>query len=401
LLFVAATLGWSGCLLFTDPINKAPVVTLVQLSDHVYRGSPAYFVVGIRDEDDTAMFQVHWHEFESRNQGCSWVTAADWPASLPDELFSSDAPFPFVPSSLDVACLCARTTDRNGASAHACQRIEPQNPTPTASITDLAGAAIASQQPKCSQIQLSAARSQFSPEQPDFPVDDEVEYQWTLSYEGTAPAGRLTQLTACRGLKPPRPNAYQCFYAAVPGVYVVGLTVTDSPAGSSVRTPSIPVSLRITVQEDTPACLVQSSPAISAKWIFLGLGSKSESRTFTVSSVKDDCEPFPPRTDTPQEQQARFVWSVKDGTQGKATWEVQANPANANFFIIDQQSFPNARPGDTIGLRVEARDTPAQTLMAGPACAEPPATDICCGPNGCTGVNDCIRWTTWTVQFQP
>lgn len=380
---------------------------MVQLSDRVYRESPALFTVTIRDEDDTAALQVQWHEFESRNQGCSWVTDADWPAQRPEELLSSDAPFPFVARSLDVTCLCARTTDRNGASGQACQRIEPGNPTPRANITGLAGAAtaaIASQQAKCSQMQLSAEHSVFSPEHPDFPADDLVEYQWTLSYEGPDPMGKLTQLAPCRDLSPPRPNAYQCFYAAVPGDYLVGLTVTDSPAGSAVRTSSAPASLRITVQEDMPACLLRSSPELSAKWILLArsssLGAKYESRTFTVLSVADDCEPFPPRTDTSKEQQATFVWSVKDGTQGKTTWEVQANPTNTNTFIIDQQSFPNARPGDTIGLRVEARDTPAQTLMAGPACADP-ATDICCGPNGCTGVNDCIRWTTWTVQFQP
>jgi hypothetical protein len=284
--------------------------------------------------------------------------------------------------------------DRQGASGFDCERVVADTRVPEAVITDLAGAPVATEREKCAQVELSAAASRFHPA-------DQVEHAWTLDYSGPDPLkGKAARLGACPHRTPPTPGAYQCFYAPVAGVY----TVTDVPAESAPSKTSPVTRLQITVLDDRPACLLQASPDLTAKWILLArstaLGSKYEARTFTVASVKDDCEPYPERKDTPVVQKATFIWSVKDGTRDQATWEVQANPANLSYFTVDQQSFPAARPGDTIGLRVEVRDTPAQELfrMNGPLCTE--EVPICCGPEGC-GAGACVRWTTWTVQFQP
>ena len=398
---IAAVLGWTGCLLFTDPVNQAPQVTIDPHPDPVYRGSATDFTVQVTDEDSLSTMQVRWAEFANKDPLCKSITPTDWvttPAS------GSGLTYPFTAKSLGATCLCAQAIDHYGGVGQGCQRIVPVNPTPDAKITDLVGLPIATQQAKCSEIQLSGEHSFFLP-------DDQIDFGWTLDYAGADPKGKQTQLGACQGATPSKPGAYQCLFAAGSGTYTVGLVITATPPGtapgSTSSASSTKTSLSITIAEDTPACMQQTSPELNAKWILLArssnLGAKYESRTFTVSSVRDDCEPFPPtRTDTPTAQQALFVWSVLDGTQGKTKWEVQANPANSNYFKIDQDNFPNARPGDTIGLRVEVRDTPGQTLYqtVGPICTDP-STGTCCGPKGCTGTNDCIRWTTWTVQFQP
>ena len=96
----------------------------------------------------------------------------------------------------------------------------------------------------------------------------------------------------------------------------------------------------------------------------------------------------------------QFVWSVLDSTRASATWTYQTNTSDA--FTISQAQFPNARPGDTIRVRVEVRDTAVQKLYqaGGSVCAQD-TVDICCGSAACGTPNDCVRWTSWTVQFQP
>jgi hypothetical protein len=61
--------------------------------------------------------------------------------------------------------------------------------------------------------------------------------------------------------------------------------------------------------------------------------------------------------------------------------------------------FPNALLGDTVRLRLEVRDSVVAASYTDWPC--PPDQDICCAQNTCGGPNECIRWTTWTVQFQP
>jgi hypothetical protein len=134
------------------------------------------------------------------------------------------------------------------------------------------------------------------------------------------------------------------------------------------------------------------------------LGGAYQSRTFSVLGVADDCNPYPPiplsggtTSTAPQ-----FVWWVLDSTRPSPSWIQQVNATTS--FTVSQAMFPNARPGDTIGLRVEVRDEAVQASLAhGPVCPiNPPDTSpaVCCG-DACGKPNDCVRWTTWTVQFQP
>jgi hypothetical protein len=97
-------------------------------------------------------------------------------------------------------------------------------------------------------------------------------------------------------------------------------------------------------------------------------------------NVADDCEPYPLPAGRATTQ---FVWSVLDSTQASPTWTYQTNTSDS--FTVSQAQFPNARPGDTIKLRVEARDTAVQKAYqagGGPACSQD--VDICCG-------SSCVR----------
>jgi hypothetical protein len=394
LAFLAA-LGLSGCLLFTDPINKAPTVTIDPHSDPL-RAIPTEFTATVLDDRDSpASLLLEWAEFGLRNQGCLWITTADW-VSTGQPAQDSSASYEFTAKSLDPVCLCARTTDHNGAAGLGCTKITPVNSAPVATIVDVSGLPSSQPRPLCSQVHLSAESSTFIPGD---------QFNWSIQYTGTDSAGKSVQLSPCTGVVDSKKDQHRCFYAAGPGGYAVTLQIIDSAVlnGATISTPSNLASFALSVSVDTPPCLQRTDPDVYARRILLSrsadLGGTYQSRTFRVLSVADDCEPFPlpaGSTGTP----TQFVWSVLDNTQAAPTWTYQTNTTES--FTISQSMFPNARPGDTVELRVEVRDTLVQQLYrSGGQVCDKDTVDICCGSIGCGTSNDCVRWTTWTVQFQP
>ena len=394
-LAFAAALGLSGCLLFTDPINKAPDVKIDKHSDPVVRGIPTKFTATVTDDKDNPAFLfLDWAEFNSQYQGCPEITAAAWVSANKSETLASSAPYIFTAQSLNVVCLCARATDHNGATGQYCLAVSPVNPTPVAKIVDVSGNPSGQARPLCTQIHLSAETSSFQ-------AEDKPQFNWILQYSGNDSAGKLVQLTKCAGVATDKTDQHQCFYAAGPGTYTVTLSINDTVVLSGSTATSDPFTIPVSV--DMPPCIQRTDPDVHAQRILLSrstdLGGAYQSRTFKVLSVADDCEPYPlPAGST--NPSAQFVWSVLDSTQSSPAWAYQTNTSDS--FTVSQALFPNARPGDTIKLRVEARDTLVQKLYqsGGQVCSSD-TVDICCGTSACGTPNDCIRWTTWTVQFQP
>jgi hypothetical protein len=400
-LAFTAALGLSGCLLFTDPINKAPVVTIHQVDSPVVFGLPAEFTVTVTDDrDNPPPLMVEWKEFNYPTAGCESITNPTWGISQSPPLDRSVS-YMLTAESMAPSCLCARATDHNGATGMTCAKISP---VPVATIVDVSGALSKQQRRLCSQVHLSAENS-------NFPAGDKVDFKWSIQYEGADPAGRSVQLAACTtGVPTGKADQHRCFTAGSPGVstvgtYTVKLTITDTFVVNSASTSvsSDPATFVIPVNKDTPPCLQRTDPDVDAKRILLsrnaGLSGTYQSRTFQVLSVDDDCEPYPlPAGSTNPSSQ--FVWSVLDSTQASPTWTYPTN--NSDSFTISQAQFPNARPGDTIQLRVEVRDTFVQDhySRSGPPCAQD-TVDICCGSSACGTPTDCVRWTTWMVQFQP
>ena len=400
-LALLAPLGLSGCLLFTDPINKAPTVKIVG-PDQVIPGIEDSYTAEVTDEDSPASLVIEWAEFPSTNEGCDSITLASW-ATLADtekHRLASTAPYSFTADARGIACLCVRATDSYGASTQKCKPITAVNVDPVAVITDVSGEASGQTRPLCSQIELSAEKSRF-------PADDQLQFNWSMHYSGTDSKGMTTQLAECPGIVAKLKDQHRCFYAAGPGTYTVTLSITDTPPDGSAADvlTSLPVTFIIPVAADTPPCLQRTDPEVHSQLVFLSgsgnLGTTYQSRTFKVLSVADDCEPYPVPAGSGK-QQTQFVWSVYDATQATPSWVYQTNTSDS--FTVSQALFPNTLPGDTVKLRVEVRDTPVKNLYLDgiSAClTDQTGPDICCGSNGCTGTNDCIRWTTWTVRFQP
>ncbi len=292
-----------------------------------------------------------------------------------------------------------RATDHNGATGQACYEITT---TMTATIADVSGAYSGQPRPLCSQVHLSAESSVF-------PTGDSLKLDWSIQYTGTDPVAKSVQLSACTGsvascanVATDKANLHRWFYAGSPGTYTVTLSIEDTLSGSSVPVISNTDTFVVPVDIDTPPCLKRTDPDVYAQRILLSrsadLGGTYQSRTFKVLNVADDCEPYPlPAGSTNSPTQ--FVWSVLDSTQASPTWTYQTNTSDS--FTVSQALFPNARPGDTVEVRVEARDSVVQKLYqaGGQVCAQD--VNICCGSTACGTPNDCVRWTTWTVQFQP
>jgi hypothetical protein len=249
-------------------------------------------------------------------------------------------------------------------------------------ITDESGASSGDLRRLCSQIRLSAEKSQVQ-------EGDPLAYKWSVQYAGDSAAGRSVQLANCSDDKT---GLHQCMYAAASGLYTVSLTIDDT-VDSTQKISGKSSDYVIRVDVDRPPCLQHTQPDVYTRWILL-----SGSYTFQAMSVDDDCEPFP--TVSGSLRSTQFVWSVLDGTNGATSgWARQTETSDRLF--IRRENFPNARPGDTIKVRLEARDTPVQQAYATKAdykvCDD---IDLCCGTEACDA-NACVRWTTWTVQFQP
>jgi hypothetical protein len=390
--------------LFTDPINEAPVVTIDQPSGPVVSGDPdPVGIVGraTDDQDSESSLVLHWKEFDfPKNQVCSSITPADWVGI--ETPLPSGASYPFSPTSTNTVCVCALVTDHNGASSFKCLALTPSNPPPVATIVDASIPSFASGKPRplCSQVHLSA-------EQSTIPLGDTPTFTWLMDYEGNDSSSKLTD---CNTGVTTNKDRHRCFSASAPGTYTVTLSIKDTymSNGNQRTSDSAPVQFVVSVAPDAPACLQQTEPDIFAHTILLSrssdLGSSYQSRTFVVDSVDDDCQPYP-RTSSSLAP-AQLVWSIWDGTGASPQWAYETTSANS--LVISQSRFPNARPGDTVKLRVEARDTPTQKIYQqdpkyqSQLCPGDP--DTCCSGGtgaGVCGSTACVRWTTWTVQFQP
>lgn len=387
-LAVSALVGLSGCLLYTDPINEAPKVT-ISGPETVDRGQPAeYWITTLEDEDD--LTTVEWAAIRAVNQGCSAITNADWPFAIETKgPLDRDAPFAFEPPTLDVMCICARATDSHGAVGFSspCVRLVPSNATPKAKIDDVEGLASGASRPLCSTIHLSADKSEFPTSK-----NDQVDFKWSA----TDPGGASIQTGDCGGVADGVKVQHFCFYAGVPGTYTVTLSITDTPLFSGGGGPltSAPVTFVAQVAADRPAYLRRTAPEWDAQVIVLS-SSADDSRTFEVTSVDDDCEPIPAPVG---KKEARLRWSIWDGTQLNPKWDYQAS--SSKTFAISRARFPNALPGDTVKIRVEVRDTAADNLYQTPGYSPcPEQTDICCEGGDCTAAPPPVRWTTWTVLF--
>lgn len=400
LLLAFGALGLPACLLYTDPINDPPSVKVtVRLSDtDAHRNQAVTAVADVHDaQDDVTTLRLSWATIAAKgdSDGCGWVNATEW-NNVPSQAGNADHTFTFTPTSLNPVCLCARVLDAQGAASVDCAPLRPVNHKPIAVLEDVTGVASGQTRPLYSQVHLTAGSSS------DLDGDD-LRFTWSQQF----PAGVKTSECA-DPLPAGQHDRHLCFVAEIPGDYTVTVTVTDRPDGQPDTQHALSDSavFKIRANEDAPPCLQSTDPDLHAKRIVLSrtseLGGKYESRTFTVNSASDDGEPYPQVAGSTRVP-AHFVWYAKDPTAATPKWQQRIE--NSPSLTISQADFPRALPGDTVQLRVEARDTQVEAAYknhlynqlnhGGLPCDI--NDEMCCTDAACS----CVRWTTWTVQFQP
>lgn len=380
-----ALLWWPGCLLFTDPINRAPEVKDVRALDPIVRFGAVDFTATIRDDKDSLdALDIEWAEFFG-SESCQSITQGDW-VYADRQRRAGDQPYTCFVDTLDVVCICVQATDRNGASSFACARVEPTNLIPNASIVDVSGKEPGQMRRLCSAIHLAAQEPAVFPK-------EELEFKWSLE----APAeDRTTQLVPCSDVKDEiLASRHRCFSAAAAGTYKVKLSITDTPTGFPAQAKTSPEAIfSIPVSEDAPPCLRRTDPEVRAQTIMLS--SDDEIRKFEVVSVDDDCEPFPLASGS--KKQTRFVWSWSYGDPTAGDWNYPAETTES--FMVSRATFPDARRGDTVKVRVEVRDDAVErSYLTGHKACPSDETDICVEAN--SNDNECVRWTTWMVYLLP
>jgi hypothetical protein len=388
ILGLALLFGPSACLLDTGPINSVPQVKIVANQEPIYRNLTVPFSATVKDDESSSSLPIRWAVFPlPQNGSCGGIGRADWAGKDVTSL-AAEATYPFKTTSLSPLCLCAQFIDRWGATGQDCLKVQAQNRIPVAKITDKSGATTNQMRPLYSHIHLLA-----EPKTDD--DGDPVQFSWSIQDS----AGKSVPLAACTDVAAEEADRHRCFTANTPGTYTVTLKATDNVQVNGTITWSDPAVFTIPVNVDTPPCIRRTDPDVRAQRIVLSrssdLGAAYESRRFQVLNVADDGEPFP--VSSPGQTPTQFVWYVFDPKKPSASWVRSTN--TSSVFTLSQSLFPDALPGDTVRLRLEVRDIVVAASYKDWPC--PADQDLCCAQNTCGGAHECIRWTTWTVQFQP
>lgn len=367
-----------GCLLYSHEINGEPSLTIEAPMLLLPRGKAFTIKARVADEEDPPeALTVTWAEVES---DCPREEHAPPPGA---SNLATGLEYRLTITGFQPVCLFARVTDRSNASGpwkH--KQFTGMNRAPTAVLEVNPAPDPDGTIPLYSRVVLS----------PDKSVDedgDPLKYHWQVM----TPMGPLADdKLGCPTGMPPQAR---CFVPRKDGRYTVQLVAEEMILSAAKPTASQPVMQALTVAPDRPPCLQLSDPAVFQNLVLIPSGTR---RTFAGASVSDDGEPYP----GPGENgQTMFIWSVSrtDGAT-LTSWEQFAS--HAPTFDVSEVLFGNPRPGDQFKVRLEVRDTLLNdqlgTGAVQPACM--PREPVCNDKKARNGA-DCIRWSTWTVQFHP
>ena len=135
LLLCLLASGTSGCLLFTDPINTAPTVSISIQQDplELVRSKTVSFTADASDPDQSAdSLRFDWYQDKTCDQALSGAEALSEAPAPPNP---GRATFPpFQPTDLGSGCVAVVVTDNRGATASATQKYEVLDQAPSAVI---------------------------------------------------------------------------------------------------------------------------------------------------------------------------------------------------------------------------------------------------------------------------
>lgn len=367
LLVAASTFTATGCLLYTDPINTAPMVDIVSPQTFP-RATPLTFQADARD-DQPGTLSYSWGLVRDACPDGGQVP------SRAGEISSGFGPiFTVTLGDAGAYCVFVDVVDGHGAEAHDTTTFRVDDRPPTAVITRRPPGLTPS-----GPIALYSAL-RFSRDGSSDPDPDTLAFTWTLVRPGGNPEHPQPCATPADDVcfHPCDTTTDDvCFRAVVPGSYTLTLDVQDG-AGMSAQE-----VLPLTVADDQAPCIVQTAPTFSTQGI---VSDPAVALAFQVDGVDDDGDPFP--SPTTWQSEAWFAWSYRVGTSGPFTRIAQWDLASFSF------PAGNFQPGQILQVRVEANDRrPEQTELR--ACELSAIDATTCEPRV-----GCDQWVTWTVELR-
>jgi hypothetical protein len=348
-----------GCLLYTDPVNAPPVVTIVTSPAAIYPNQSVTLEADGSDPDGDHVSFTWW----TVPGLCSEATPADWSAAMPA---SADRVFSLQVLGHEAACVRVIGRDSHGAAAEPRYiELAPRNRPPRVTLT-VPGATGAV--PLFSTVRLEAG-----------PLVDEDGDELTFKWKAVDPAGAPVTFARCDG---PVEEHARCLAAERTGAYMVTVEASDGVPASAPATSTVSVA----VGPDQPPCIEATDPSAETGVVVLAVTDPP--RRFEVRQVKDDGHPFP----AGPLGKASFQWFT--AREGSAIWTRALGYTEATFDV-GASRFDDARPGSVFRVRVEARDpqreNPAAWRELEAACED---RAICRLPESC------VRWMTWSVRFR-
>ncbi len=347
----------AGCILYSDPINEAPEISIVQ-PERITRIAPAVFTATVSDPDQgQTPLRFGWYEaagacnpdlLENLRNG---TVGAEQSIDLPTHSFH--------PTQHGTYCVAVKVTDRHGAPAAAAVTVETVNLPPAIVLDSFVATAPSATHPLWSTLRVMAKAQDGT----DFdPEGDRVDLKWSLT--------RPDQSTV---VPMPCPNSTTmpevCFIADLSGDYAVSIEATDA-YGLFHK-----AETKLTVAPDAPPCLGQIEPNLP-----LLLRAADATATFAILNVADDGDPFPrPAT---RSSELRFTWSVQE--PGKSFGRLA--DYNAERFILPG----SYKTGDRVQVRVEVEDRVLRNAVTG--CSDGDAT--------CGSAATCLQRYTWAVEYR-
>ena len=380
----------AGCLLFSDPINTAPAVSIAcsqeafstvcsqgQDPPNFARKANVQFQAIASDPDqstDTLRFDWYLGKY------CNAVVPAQGPSV-------GQAQFLLLPTDLGSGCVAVVVTDSQGATAVASRDFAVVDQPPVAQLDIASAAGGVLPEPGQPLMLPLYARATFTAAESKDPDDnsEQLDFLWTV-LSGNTPI-------AMPGCPDPSKAPWLCSFATdKAGSYRVQIVVSDSILASA------PAEKAIQVAADQLPNIVldfaQPLPPLSPDDPPLPLVA-SQPNTFTVNRVEDDGDPYPssdPATPYPNPP-ASFLWFYQSG--GSPSFD-RLSTATGPSLTVPPGTFGAQQ---AIRLRVEYHDrvTACQPKTLGCnavlAACDPSAT-VCYSPD--------LRaqWVTWSVLFR-
>jgi hypothetical protein len=353
--FILLISGPAGCLLYTDGINVAPMVSIIR-PDPIVRGAGLTFSAQVLD-DQTVPFQYRWG---AAHGGCPGTGA------LPVDTFASDTTPAFM-VQLDHSgdhCVFVSVTDDHGATSSATTDVHVDNRQPSAVISRVGAATPApgTQIPLYSDLRFTGHDRSTDPD-----PADRLTYSWTL----TPPAGAAGSPPACND----GATDDACFSVDQVGTYLLVMVASDNEDTAVTQ-------LSFEVADQRP-CIVATDPPFAVAPI---VHDPSLDLSLAVTGVDDDGDPLPAPANRPS--MASFVWAWRIGGSGQftrlATYDLPTYNVPAGSF----------QSGQTLEVRVEAHDR-VQRVDELLACYQMQPQ-----PLVCVVAPACDQWVTWTVELR-